>query len=153
MKPSVGWALVGAQFGLIAGLIFIPPGELWSRGAVAIAISVGLIGGGVVVAGLAGLRLGPALTPSPIPNEGADLVTTGIYRFVRHPIYTGVLLISAGLVALGASVVHLIGAIALFAVLSVKATAEEAMLSERHQDYDLYRRQTGRIIPKLIRRK
>lgn len=150
MKPSVGWALVGAQFGLIAGLIVLPSGELWSRGGITVALAVVLIGGGIVVAGLAGIRLGPALTPSPIPKEGADLVTTGVYRFVRHPIYTGVLLAALGLVALGASVAHVVGAIGLFAVLSLKAVAEEAMLAERHRNYDEYRQKSGRIIPNFF---
>jgi protein-S-isoprenylcysteine O-methyltransferase Ste14 len=153
VKPSVGWALVGAQFGLIAGLIVLPPGELWSRGAVSVVIAVALIVAGVAVAGLAGIRLGPALTPTPIPKEGAALVTSGVYRFVRHPIYTGVLLAALGLAVLGASVGHVIGVIALFTVLSVKASGEEAMLEEIHEGYEAYRRTSGRLVPKIFPRK
>ena len=153
MKPSVGWALVGAQFGLIAGLIVLPTGDLWPRGVVSVVIAVALIVAGIAVAGLAGIRLGPALTPTPIPKEGAALVTTGVYRRVRHPIYTGVLLVALGLVVLGASAGHLLGIIALFVVLSVKADGEEAMLSEIHDGYDDYRRTSGRLIPKIFSRK
>ena len=150
MKPSVGWALVGAQFGLIAGLIVLPTGELWPRGVVSVVIALVLIVAGVALASLAGIRLGPALTPTPIPKEGAALVTTGVYRYVRHPISTGVLLAALGLVVLGASAGHLVGIIALFVVLSVKAAGEEAMLAEIHDGYDDYRRTSGRLIPKIF---
>lgn len=153
MKPSVGWTLVGAQFGLIAGLIVLPTGELWPRGVVSVVIAVALIVAGVALAGLAGIRLGPALTPTPIPKEGTALVTTGVYRYVRHPIYTGVLLAALGLVVLGASAGHLVGIVALFVVLSLKAAGEEAMLADIHDGYDDYRRTSGRLIPKIFSRK
>ena len=149
MKPSVAWALVGAQFGLIAGLIVLPAGALWSRNVLTFVIGGLLIGAGVLVAGAGGMRLGPALTPTPIPKDGAELVTTGVYRFVRHPIYTGVLLAALGLVLLGASAGHIVGWIALFVVLSIKASGEEAMLAERHPGYEAYQQSTGRLIPKI----
>lgn len=149
MKPSVAWALVGAQFGLLAGLIVLPAGNLWPRNLVTFVIAGVLIGAGVLVAALAGVRLGSALTPTPIPKEGAELVTTGVYRFVRHPIYTGVLLAALGLVVLGSSAGHIVGWLALFAVLSVKASGEEAMLAARHPGYESYAKSTGRLIPKI----
>lgn len=152
MQPSIGWALVGAQFGLIAGLIVLPQGELWARSVASVAVAVVLIVAGVAAAGLAGIRLGPALTPSPIPKDGSDLVTSGVYRFVRHPIYTGVLVVALGLVVLGASAGHLVGIIALFVVLSVKASGEEAMLAEIHEGYEAYRQTTGRLLPKIFSR-
>lgn len=152
MKPSVGWALVGAQFGLIAGLIVLPAGNLWPRGGVSVALAVVLIVAGLVVVGLAGRRLGPALTPLPIPKDGAKLVTGGVYRYVRHPMYTGVLLAALGLMVLGASGGHLVGVIALFAVLSAKASGEEEMLAELHPGYGAYRTTSGRLIPKIFSR-
>lgn len=149
MKPSVAWALVGAQFGLLAGLVVLPAGELWSRNVLTFVIGGLLIGAGVLVAGAGGMRLGPALTPTPIPKDGAELVTTGVYRYVRHPIYTGVLLAALGLVVLGASAGHIVGWIALFVVLSIKASGEEAMLAKRHPGYESYAKSTGRLIPKF----
>jgi protein-S-isoprenylcysteine O-methyltransferase Ste14 len=151
MKPSVAWALVGAQFGLIAGLIVLPYGGLWPRGTVAFIVAGIAIVLGILVATLAALRLGFALTPVPIPKEGADLVTSGIYHWIRHPIYTGVLLAAAGLVVLGASLGHLVGWWALFAVLSIKAAGEERMLAKVHEGYGAYKRTTGRLFPRLLR--
>ena len=150
MKPSIAWALVGAQFGLLAGLVVLPAGELWPRNGLTLGIAGALLVAGVLLVALAGLRLGPALTPTPIPKEGAELVTTGVYRFVRHPIYTGVLLAALGLVVFGSSAGHIVGWIALYVVLSVKASGEETMLAKRHRGYERYQAVTGRLIPKVF---
>ena len=38
------------------------------------------------------LELNTSLSPFPKPKNKASLVTTGVYRYIRHPIYTGILL-------------------------------------------------------------
>jgi len=149
MNTSTAWALVGAQFGLIVGLVVLPAGDLWEQNLVSGIVAGVLIAVGIVVALVGGLRLGGALTPLPIPKDGQTLVTTGIYRFVRHPIYTGVLSLAAGLVVWGGSVAHIIGWAALFLVLSIKALGEEVMLSERHEEYAEYKKTSGRLIPRF----
>lgn len=150
MKRSTAWALVGAQFGLIIGLIVLPPGELWQRSAWAAVVAGVLVVAGIALAASAGLRLGPALTPLPIPKDGTDLVTTGLYRWVRHPIYTGVVLAGLGLVVWGASPAHVLGFAALYVVLFAKSVGEEKMLASRHEDYAAYVAKTGRLVPKLF---
>jgi protein-S-isoprenylcysteine O-methyltransferase Ste14 len=150
MKTSTAWALVGTQFGLIIGLIVLPAGDLWERTGFSAGIAGALVLAGLAVAGVAGLRLGPALTPLPIPKEGADLVTSGVYRWVRHPIYTGVLLAALGLVVWGASFGHIIGLLGLYAVLFAKSVGEEKMLASRHPNYQAYAKKTGRLLPKLF---
>jgi len=54
------------------------------------------VGGGVLLGVIAGARLGGSLTPSPIPRESGELTTSGVYRFVRHPIYSALLLVGLG---------------------------------------------------------
>ena len=151
MTPSTGWALVGAQFGLLAALIILPAGDLWSRGVVSLGAGGVLLVGGFVVAALAGLRLGPSLTPLPIPKDYGELVTSGFYHFVRHPIYTGVLLAGAGLVVAQASLGHIVGWVALWGVLTLKALGEERMLSDKYDGYGEYLARTGRFFPKFTR--
>lgn len=153
MKTSTAWALVGTQFGLIFGLVLLPAGDLWSRGGVSVALAATAVLAGVGLAGAAGLRLGPALTPLPIPKNGADLVTSGLYRWVRHPIYTGVLLAAVGLVIWGASLAHIIGLLALYAVLFAKSVGEEKMLAQRHEGYAEYALTTGRLVPRVLGQK
>lgn len=55
-----------------------------------------LVAAGAAVLLVAFRVLGRALTPTPVPVAGAGLRTDGPYRWVRHPIYTGVLLAGAG---------------------------------------------------------
>lgn len=151
MTPSTGWALVGAQFGLLAALIILPAGDLWSRGVLSAVAGGILVMMGVVVAALAGMRLGPNLTPLPIPKAEGELITGGFYRHVRHPIYSGVLLAAAGVVVFQASLAHIIGLVLLWAVLTAKAVGEEKMLAEKHEGYTEYAARTGRFFPRLTR--
>jgi len=149
MTPSTGWALVGAQFGLLAALVVLPAGDLWSRGVFSSVAGGVLVMMGVVIAALAGMKLGPNLTPLPIPKAEGELITGGFYRYVRHPIYTGVLLAAAGVVVLQASLAHIIGFLLLWGVLTVKALGEERMLAEKYEGYTEYISATGRFFPKL----
>jgi protein-S-isoprenylcysteine O-methyltransferase Ste14 len=82
--------------------------------------------------------------------EESRLRTGGALAWVRHPIYTGVLLAAFGLVVLGASGAHILGWLVLFVVLSAKASGEEKMLAERHPGYVSYASTTGRLIPKFF---
>lgn len=151
MTPSTGWALVGAQFGVLAALVILPAGDLWPRGLVSLALGGVLLVGGFVIAALAGLRLGPNLTPLPIPKDDGALVTAGLYRYARHPIYTGVLVAAAGLVAAQASPAHIVGWVLLWGVLTLKAVGEEKMLAEKYEGYAEYSKRTGRFFPQLTK--
>jgi len=149
MTPSTGWALVGAQFGLLAALVILPAGDLWSRGVFSAVAGGVVVMMGVVIAALAGMKLGPNFTPLPIPKAEGELITGGFYRYVRHPIYTGVLLAAAGVVVFQASLAHIIGFLLLWGVLTVKALGEERMLAEKYEGYTEYISATGRFFPKL----
>lgn len=148
MKPSVGWALVGMQFGALTALVVFPAGDLWSRNWLVGAGAAVLVTAGVFIAVVAGFRLGTSLTPLPIPKNKGSLARDGIYRFVRHPIYTGVLVAAAGMVLWGGSLAHGVAWLALWGVLGAKVHFEEAMLREKYVDYHDYQEKSGRFIPR-----
>jgi protein-S-isoprenylcysteine O-methyltransferase Ste14 len=83
----------------------------------------------------------------PLPREGGVLVRQGPYRWIRHPMYTCVLLFAAACAWSDGSLLAWGGTAALFAVLLAKATLEERWMSEQHPDYAAYSRGTTRFIP------
>jgi protein-S-isoprenylcysteine O-methyltransferase Ste14 len=79
-----------------------------------------------------------------------DLVTTGPYRLIRHPIYTGVVLGVIG-TALATSLYGLIVAGLTLAYFSYSARSEERYLAERFPDtFPPYKARTKMLIPFLI---
>lgn len=115
------------------------------------AISIALFMLGLIAAGAA-LAVMPARTFSvlPEPRSGAALVTRGIYRHIRHPMYLAVLLCGlAACLAYGSATKWSLLAL-LAGVLAIKIRREENFLLERFSDYADYRRRTKAIIPFLL---
>ncbi len=78
-----------------------------------------------------------------------SLVTKGLYRYIRHPIYTGDILLLIGLeLALNSWLVLAVSIPFLIAIR--QASAEEKVLSQAFHDYDAYRKSTKRFIPFII---
>ena len=82
-----------------------------------------------------------------IPDQ--QLVRDGIYRFIRHPIYTGDILLVLGLeLALNSWLVLIVVPLV---ILVVRQTlAEEAILSRAFSGYEDYRQQTKMFIPFIV---
>lgn len=78
-----------------------------------------------------------------------ELVQTGIYAYIRHPIYTGDILLVLGLeLALNSWLV--LGVIGLILVVIRQTLAEERVLSRVFPDYVSYRQQTKMFIPFIV---
>jgi protein-S-isoprenylcysteine O-methyltransferase Ste14 len=114
----------------------------WIRGLGAVVMAAG-----VLVMGWSARSLGRNLTPGIEPLQGAELVTTGAYAHVRHPIYAGVVLLLAGytLVWSNWTLALLAGFIAL-QYFQAKARAEERWLMERFPAYQAYMRRVPRRV-------
>ena len=87
----------------------------------------------------AAITLGSAFTPLPTPR--GPVVVNGPYRFVRHPIYTALVVLFVGL-SLAYSWIGLAPTAALAVLWFFKARVEEGRLAERFPDYVEYRRRT-----------
>lgn len=108
----------------------------------------GLIGLGVVVLYSGIAVLGRNLTPATEPLPEGQLVTRGIYRVVRHPIYLGVstLLAGYGMLRGGWFAGGIVYVLAL-AYFEAKARVEERFLIQRMHGYEEYRRRVPRLLP------
>jgi len=85
----------------------------------------------------------------PKPLDSAKLVTSGVFKRMRHPIYAGLLLLAYGIGIGSGPTPHLFFAIALHVVLSKKAALEEIFLIEKFPEYQGYLARTGRFFPKV----
>lgn len=145
----VGWWLVALQFVGIA-LLIAPVGEpLWQLPA-ALGAALQLVGWlSLAALLLAGLTLGRGLTAHPMPVARGDLVTRGLYRLVRHPIYSSLLLAALAIAIGDPTPLHLLAAAGLFGLINFKARFEEALLDAAYPGYAAYAARTGRFLPRL----
>lgn len=140
---------VGGQLLLFALLIVAAVlAPHWpARSALAIAGCALVVTGGSVML-WSGRTLGPALTPFPSPR-GAHL-ERGPYRFVRHPMYGGVIVVVTG-AALITSPLALAPALVSIPFLLLKARYEERLLAEADPGYSEYLgRVRHRFFPGLL---
>jgi protein-S-isoprenylcysteine O-methyltransferase Ste14 len=144
--------LVAGQFVLVGLVVLLPRRADWPvPGALVVtAVLAAVVGLAVVV--LAATTLGRGLTPTPLPNAHAQLRTGGLYRFVRHPIYSGLLLIMVALAATSGSWFRLLALGLLLILLTAKARWEEARLAARFPGYARYAATTPRFVPHPRRR-
>ena len=103
-------------------------------------------GGGLFFAGL--VSLGRGLTPLPYPKEGAKLIRTGAYSLVRHPMYSGGLVLCLGWALYVQGWLTLGYVIALSVLIDVKSRYEEKWLTEKFPTkYASYKKRVRKLIP------
>jgi 2-amino-4-hydroxy-6-hydroxymethyldihydropteridine diphosphokinase len=144
------WSLVAIQLVLLAVFLAVaastgslPPTWGWME-----VLGVGLAVTGAVIGLRASWCLGRALTALPEPRRGTTLVEVGPYRWVRHPIYFGLILGMLGLVLVTRSLPALAVTAVTASFFWVKAGYEESRLLAAVAGYDAYRRRVrGRLFP------
>jgi protein-S-isoprenylcysteine O-methyltransferase Ste14 len=133
----------------------LPGGVLGGRFLPA-TLSVYLVGVLVLAAGLAftvwaRVILGRNWSGTVTLKEGHELIRSGPYRFVRHPIYTGLLVAFAGSAIARGEWRGLVALAIAFAALWRKLKLEERWLGETFGDaYERYRAEVPALIPFLL---
>jgi protein-S-isoprenylcysteine O-methyltransferase Ste14 len=92
-------------------------------------------------------RLGANLTPLPYPREKATLIQSGPYGIVRHPMYSGGIILAYGWALAVNGWLTLIYATLLLIFAEIKARREERWLIERFPEYPDYQRRVRMLIP------
>jgi protein-S-isoprenylcysteine O-methyltransferase Ste14 len=151
---SRGEYLVLLQGLLLAGFailpVYKPPGfKIASTQLIYLTwILASILGLGALILIVKGLiDLGKNLTPLPYPREDGELIQTGIYGIVRHPLYSGLILAGFGWTIFQMSLSHLIATAILLMFFDIKANREETWLSEKHPDYSEYSQRVKKLIP------
>ena len=150
----IGMRLAGlVTFGSTAAWLWNPPWFAWAAVSVPEwARWIGVGGFALSVAWLIWMfvSLGPNLTDTVVTRRDAYFVERGPYRYVRNPMYSGILMMGASLgLALGSWLVP-VAATVMFAVLARRTRIEEMYLIERFGDqYRNYMVRVGRFFPHL----
>ena len=141
-RSLIAWLLVLLQF-LFIGLILIsgPYAQLkwWVIVMMILGVALGLWA-------IQTIRLGN-FNISPLLKPGGIMIASGPYHFVRHPMYTAILLVCWPLVLGHFSWWKLGFAVALTLVLVVKLHLEESYLKKAFVAYQEYSRRSKRLIP------
>jgi len=143
---GIGSALVTLQFVLL--------GVLAALGARGLAVGrspldVPLLAGAGIALGLWALsanRIGN-FNIRPDPRQGGRLVRHGPYRWIRHPMYSALLLAGVACTRAAGDLTSLLALGALALVLGLKARVEERALVLQHPDYRSYQQQSWRFVP------
>jgi protein-S-isoprenylcysteine O-methyltransferase Ste14 len=96
--------------------------------------------------------IGTGITPTSVTRTKHKLVTSGPYRWIRHPLYTFAtsLFVAFGMMA-DNWFIALLGVLA-FIVMAIRTPKEEANLIAKFSDeYRAYMKQTGRYFPKILK--
>jgi protein-S-isoprenylcysteine O-methyltransferase Ste14 len=86
-------------------------------------------------------------------EQGADrVVTSGAFRYVRHPLYLGSMLAYLGLAVSTASLFSLVALAGMFIFYDYIASYEERLLAARYGEaYAEYKRSTGKWVPRITK--
>jgi len=137
--------LVFLQFGLIGLMIFFSSGVLNSIPAIIIFIAGVLIGLWAITHHKRGnFNIQPKL------KEGCVLVTSGAYNYIRHPMYTSVILMMLGVWVSTPTLLEFLFFTLLILVLVLKAKREEALWCGHDQAYVDYQKRTKLFIPYIL---
>lgn len=110
-------------------------------------LAAALILVGAVIGIWAVKSLGRNRTPNPTPLPGADLVQTGIYARIQHPLYASLMLVTLGWSIGWRSAPALLASAALAVLLDRKARLEERLLSQRFESHYAYSQRVARFVP------
>ena len=124
----------------VSSLIIVLPVALFWLGVVIFIV-------GFLITVFAVLQLNLNLSPFPSPLPGSKLIVNGVYKFVRHPIYTGLILAFFGYAIISDSGYRMLIATALFLLFYFKTIYEEKRLAEKFPTYSEYKSRTGRFFP------
>ncbi len=119
-------------------LEFLPKNEIMQVNIIFILLGFLLIIISSIIMLIAIKDLGSNLSPFPRPIVNGNLITSGIYSFIRHPMYYSLILISFGFFLTKLSFYHLFLTLSLSLIIKFKIILEEKYLNKKFKNYFLY---------------
>lgn len=140
------------QFFLLILLVILPSGTLFNVDGIK---SIGFLFEIIGVMGIiySAYSIRTSLTVMPQPKNTAKLSTTGLYSYVRHPMYTCVIMIALGIALRSGAPYKFIIVVCLVLLFYFKSKFEDTLLLRKFPTYTQYTQGTPRFFPKIIRNK
>eukprot|EP00198_Chlamydomonas_reinhardtii_P006283 XP_001695619.1 predicted protein [Chlamydomonas reinhardtii] len=140
-RRGEGWLL--ATLAALTMLVFPP---LTLKGLVDFLATLALTSGAIFII-TALFTLGRNLSPLLQPRKKHSLVVSGIYSYVRHPMYGGLMLVAAGFTILTRNETRLAILALLWYIMERVVVTEERALSERYPEYAEYKAKVKKFLP------
>jgi protein-S-isoprenylcysteine O-methyltransferase Ste14 len=134
---------------VFAAVVFLSPRNFLFVSASAVIVGNALCGVGILLVILAFASLRGAVQIAPEPKRGAQLVESGIYKYLRHPIYTGIIFCVLGFFLREPTIWVAVATAVVVVFLFFKARFEEKLLLAAYPGYADYRRRTWGLFPGL----
>lgn len=149
LSPLTGKLLVALQFILIFLLIWLSEPVSSLGGGDLLVWSIAVIG---TIAGLLAIKNNPPgnFNIEPMPKSGGRLIQSGIYKYIRHPMYTSVSLFGLMCVTATPSIFTWVVFGLLLGILHMKALMEESWMLLAHAEYASYMKYTKRYLPLIF---
>lgn len=112
-------------------------------------IMLPIIAAGIAIIAISLLQLNKNLSPFPSPKENSELITTGLFSKIRHPIYSGILLLAFSFAFYQNSGFKILISFFLLILFYFKTGYEEKQLSLKFPEYKNYKKTAGRFFPKI----
>ena len=109
-----------------------------------------IVGPALVWTLMSTFTLGNSYSSSTRPRPSALFCQRGTYRYVRHPIYTGLMAVALAFAVTSLSLLVVVLFLSVVATTNARAGIEEQMLIERYPEYVEYRNRTKRYLPYVI---
>ena len=138
-KATYELILVFLQFFIISlhffQLEFIPQKQLFKVSPLSYLVGFLIVIIAFIILVIGIKDLGRNLSPFPRPKNNSNLVTTGIYRFTRHPMYYSLVLISIGVFIIKLSIYYLFLTISLALIIKFNIAFAEKYLMNKYKNY------------------
>lgn len=147
-RPIALAGYLAGQLALLA-LLALTLARSSSHGPLAITVAGWvLVALGLAIALVSSRAMRGSFTPWPAPRADGKLHTGGPFRLVRHPVYSGLLAASVGVVLVRPGLLQLAMLAAFVTLLTRKAQLEERLLRARFKGYAAYAAETGMFLPR-----
>lgn len=149
--PGLYWVLGQLVLFAMIGVALMVDGALPSQWSAIRIVGIIIALGGLGVIAASAMALGSNLTALPEPLGGGELVRAGPYRYVRHPMYTGVVALFLGTALVVGSLPAVALTATLLAFFFLKSSYEERELRVAYPGYMAYRSEVpARFAPHLF---